>query len=361
MRVVFYYNSSYESVFLLTAMEDLMKKGQTVYLLTTTPVGALHEYAEKLGVKAFSVLSKNIYGHYRKLIRFCYKHQIDSVFPHLQQPNLVAVLSQYFIKASVWPMRHHADDVYLSGNKNALKIDKLINVLSRKILVVSGACKRHMTSIEGVSAEKIIVMPLYYNFDFYSTCEKSQTDTTTDNALKLISIGRMVANKNHMDLLKVVKRLTDEGLNIKLVLLDTGPLEDELKEFVRDSGLDENVSFLGRQTDVVKYIYESDLLVHISVSESGPQVTKEAGICCKSVIAVEGIGDVDEYIINGKNGFLLSRDNIQQELYETLEQVYNNRSILIDMGKELDKAVREKFDLSSATITYEDIINGSVK
>jgi len=361
MRVVFYYNSSYESVFLLTAMEDLMKKGQTVYLLTTTPAGALHEYAEKLGIKTSSVLSKNIYGHYRKLIRFCYKYQIDFVFSHLQQPNLVAVLSQYFIKASVWPMRHHADDVYLSGNKNALKIDKLINVLSKKILVVSGACKRHMTSWEGVPAEKIIIMPLYYNFDFYSICEKSLIDTTTDNALKLISIGRMVANKNHIDLLKMIKRLTDEGLNIKLVLLDTGPLENVLKGFVSDSGLDNRIFFLGRQTDVIKYICESDLLVHTSVSESGPQVTKEAGICRKPVIAVEGIGDIDEYIIHGKNGFLLSRDNIQQELYETLKQVYNNRSILIDMGNELDKSVRQKYGLSSAAITYDHIINGSIK
>jgi len=361
MRVVFYYNSSYESVFLLTAMEGLMKKRHAVYLLTTTPAGELHERAEKLGVKTFSVLSKSIYGHYRKLIRFCYKHQIDFVFPHLQQPNLVAVLSQYFIKASVWPMRHHADDVYLSGNKNALKIDKLINVLSKKILVVSGACKRHMTSLEGVPAEKIIVMPLYYNFDFYSTCEKSLIDTTANNALKLISIGRMVANKNHIDLLKMIKRLTDEGLNIQLVLLDTGPLENELKKFVNDYGIEGRVFFLGRQTDVIKYICESDLLVHTSISESGPQVTKEAGICRKPVIAVEGIGDIDEYIIHRKNGFLLSRDNIQQELYETLKQVYNNRSILIDMGKELDKDVREKFELRSAKITYEDIINGSVK
>ena len=360
MRVVFYYNSSYESVFLLTAMEDLIKKGQTVYLLTTTPVGELHERAEKLGANVFEVLSNSIYGHYRKLISFCYKHRIDFVFSHLQQPNLIAVLSQYFIKASVWPMRHHADDVYLSGNKNALKIDKLINVLSKKILVVSDACKKHMTSMEGVSAEKIIVMPLYYNFDFYGSCKSKQTDTT-DNALKLISIGRMVVNKNHMDLLKVVKRLTDEGLNINLVLLDTGPLENELKRFVSDAGLDDRISFLGRQTDVIKYICVSDLLVHTSISESCPQVTKEAGICRKPVIAVKGIGDVDEYILHGKNSFLLSRDNIQQELYETLKQVYKDRSVLIDMGKELDKAVRKKFDLSSAAITYEDIINRSIK
>ncbi|HEY9003791.1 MAG TPA: glycosyltransferase [Mucilaginibacter sp.] len=360
MRIVFYYNSSYVSVFLLTAMDDLIKKGHAIYLLTITPAGDLHEHAEKLGAKVFSAVPKNIYSDCRALIKFCRQHQIDFVFSHLQYPNLIATLSQYFIKASVWPMRHHADDVYLSGNKNALKLDKLVSILAKRILVVSDNSKRHMILQEGVSAKKIIVMPLYYNFDFYPVCENQHAQPETETALKLISIGRMVANKNHIDLLKVVKRLTDEGVNVKLVLLDTGPLEDDLKKFVIDSRLSNLVSFLGRQTDVIKHICSADLLVHTSVSESGPQVTKEAGICSKPVVAVKGIGDVDKYIVHGQNGFLISRDNIQQELYLILKQMYADRSMLVEMGEKLNKAVRKKFELNPKTKTYEDVINGRI-
>lgn len=362
MRIVFYYNNSYLSVFLLTAIDDLIAKGNEVYLLTTSPVGALHDFAEKLGAKVFAAPGNGIYSHCKTLIKFCRKYKIDFVFPHLQSPDLVAVLSQYFIKASVWPMRHHADDVYLSANKNALRIDKLINFLSKKILVVSDSCKRHMTLHEGASAKKIIVMRLYYNFDFYTTCKlhRGTSVTDVDKALKLISIGRMVANKNHIDLLEVVKMLADEGMCVKLTLLDTGPLENDLKKFVADSGLDDKIFFLGRQTDVTKYISEADLLIHTSISESGPQVTKEAGICRKAVVAVKGVGDVDEYIVHGKNGFLISRDNIRQDLYETLKQIYNDRLILVDMGKELNKAVREKFEMTPHTRTYADVVNGTI-
>jgi glycosyltransferase involved in cell wall biosynthesis len=347
-------------VFLLTAIDDLIKKGHAVYLLTTSQAGDLHEHAEKLGAKVFSPASNGIYSHCRVLIKFCRQHQIEFVFSHLQYPNLVAVLSQYFIKASVWPMRHHADDVYLSGNKNGLKLDKLVSILSKKILVVSNASKKHMISQEGVSEKKIIVMPLYYNFNFYPACESYPIYSTADNSLKLISIGRMVANKNHIDLLNVVKRLTDEGINVKLVLLDTGPLENELKKFVNDSDLNDRVSFWGRQNDVMKHICAADVLVHPSISESGPQVIKEAGICQKPVVAVKDVGDVDEYVVHGQNGFLLSRNNIQQDLYMILKQVYTDRSILTDMGKELDKAVRKKFALTPETKTYEDIINGTI-
>jgi glycosyltransferase involved in cell wall biosynthesis len=310
----------------------------------------------------FAVQCGGIYSHCKTFIKFCSKHKIDFVFPHLQYPDLVGVLSQYFIRASVWPMRHHADDVYLSANKNALRVDKLINLLSKKILVVSDACKRHMTLHERVSAKKIIVLRLYYKFDFYNKCKEHNGSSVIDagGALNLITIGRMVANKNHIDLLSVVKKLNDEGIGIRLVLLDTGPLESDLKRFVTDSGLDDKVFFLGRQTDVIKYICEADLLVHTSISESGPQVTKEAGICRKPVVVIKGIGDSDEYIVHGKSGFLLSRDNIRQELYETLKLVHTDRTMLMNMGKELEKAVREKFELNSHTKTYADIINGTI-
>ena len=362
MRIVFYYNNSYLSVFLLTAIEDLITKDHSVYLLTTSPAGDLHERAEKLGANVFSDASTSIYGHWRELIRFCRKHEIDFVFSHLQYPNLVAVLSQYFIKASVWPMRHHADDVYLSANKNALKMDKTINALAKRILVVSAICKRHMTLREGVSERKIIVMPLYYNFDLYAMGkQKHDLPAKSDRTLKLISIGRMVANKNHIDLLNVVKRLTAEGVDLSLILLDTGPLENDLKKFVLDSGLGDRVSFLGRQTNVMGYIRAADLLIHTSISESSPQVTKEAGVCCTPVVVVKDTGDVDEYVIDGKNGVLLPPDNIRQELYLVLKRIYADRSALKDMGKELDKAVRGKFGLNSATKTYQHIIQGTIR
>lgn len=362
MRIVFYYNSSYSSVFILTAIEDLIKKGHTVYLLTISPAGDIHKQVEQLGATALSVTSGSLYSNCRQLIGFCNKHEIDFVFSHLQYPNFVALLSQYFIKAAVWPMRHHADDVYISANKNALKIDKLINFLAKKILVVSNIAKRHMMLHEGVSERKIIVMSLYYDFDFYATCkEKKVQSVAIDRVLNLISIGRMVANKNHIDLLNVVKRLTTDGVGVKLILLDTGPLENDLKKFVSDSRLNDRVSFLGRQTNVMEYICEADILIHTSISESGPQVLKEAGICGKPVIAVRGVGDVDEYIIDGENGFLLSPGNIREELYLTLKQIYTDPSELTNMGKALDKAVREKFGVNNATKTYEDVIQNTIK
>lgn len=365
MKILIYYPGSYISVFILTAIEDLLKQQHTVYLLTTAPSGSLHQAAEKLGAKVFTTPGSNgireLVKDSRGLIRFCREYKIDFVFSHLQYLNLVAAVSRFFIKAAVFPMRHHADDVYLSGNRNALLLDRLVNVFSKKILVVSSAVKRQMMVLEHVPESKIIVLSLYYDFGFYglpgvnAARDKSEQ---ISSGLQLINIGRMVENKNHMTLLKVMQRLTGERMNVKLTLLGSGPLEDKLKYFVNQAGLTDNILFLGIKTDVLRYISAADMMVHTSVSEASCQVTKEAGICRVPVITVKGVGDFDEYITDQKNGFVLSGTDMENELYEILKSVYQNRSVLNGMGKELEESVREKFDVASVKKTYVNIVNG---
>lgn len=365
MKVLVYYPASYISVFILTAIDDLIKHEHTVYLFTIVARGELHEAAEKLGAIVYVEESPNrvtnVFQASWQLIRFCRRHKIEIVFSHLQYLNLVTVCSRFFIKASVFPLRHHADDVYLGRNRNGRILDKLVNLFSSKILVVSEASRVHMMTYENVPSKKVIVLPLYYNFDFYHFGYKQeeyyqQADSIGEN-LQLISIGRMVKNKNHLTLLKVVAKLVVEGMNINLILLDSGPLEYELKHFVKQAGMENNIIFIGRKTDIMYYLKIADLLVHPSISEASCQVTKEAGICRVPIITVEGVGDFDEYVIDGENGFTVSKDNIENELYEILKSVYKDKSTLKLMGGKLEKSVREKFDVSSATKTFASIID----
>lgn len=365
MKILIYYPNSYISIFILTAIDDLIRQKHTVYLLTSTPSDSLHHAVEKLGAKVFTTQEiKEKHGllkDIRILTRFCRQHKIDFVFSHLQYLNLVAAISRFFIKAAVFPMRHHADDVCLSGNRNARILDRLVNVFSKRILVVSSACKKQMTIYENVPEKKIIVLPLYYNFSFYrlpDPAEIHHADGRMSTGLRLINIGRMVENKNHMTLLKVMQRLVRENMDIKLTLLDTGPLEDKLKYFVNHAGLTDNILFAGRKADVLSYISAADIMVHTSVSEASCQVTKEAGICRVPVIAVKGVGDFDEYIADGQNGFVLSGTHMEDELFEILKSVYKNRSMLQGMGIKLEKSVREKFDVASVKKTYVNIVNG---
>jgi len=230
-------------------------------------------------------------------------------------------------------------------------------------LVVASACKRQMIINENVPDEKIIILPLYYNFSFYNqppNHTNNQPDSTTVD-LRLINIGRMVENKNHMTLLLVMQKLIAERLDVKLTLLDAGPLETQLKYFVDNAGLNKHVVFLGRQANVLEHIGNADLLVHTSVSEASCQVTKEAGICKKPVIVVKGVGDFDDYIFDGKNGFYLSNDNMQNDLYNTLKNIYANKTTLAEMGSALEKSVKAKFDITCVENTYANIVDGSIK
>src|SRR5690606_11812436 len=105
----------------------------------------------------------------------------------------------------------------------------------------------------------------------------------------------------------------DKNIDVKLLSLGNGPLEDDLKAQVKELRLENNVFFIGFTRDVINYMAAADVVVHTSDSEASNSVIKEAGILEKLIIACADVGDFDDYIENGKNGFLISKENTQAE------------------------------------------------
>lgn len=374
MKVLIYYPSSYLSIFILTVVEELIAQQHQVYLLSTSPFGILQQAAAKLGAEVYTSREpegiKRVFKDVMSLTRFCKKHKIDFVFSHLQYLNLVAALSQPLIKAKVFPMRHHADDVYLGGNKNARILDRLVNIFSTTLLVVSEPAKTQMTVYENVPPDKIIVLPLYYNFKLYHLYgsaadhdipKRHDIATRSADILTLINVGRMVKNKNHISLLKVVKRLVNNGLVVKLMLLDEGPLEQELQEFVQRNQLSDHVFFLGRKENILDYTRAADLMVHTSLSESSCQVVMEAGLCGVPAVVVADVGIFDSYLYHQHNGFIVSKEGLEDELYTILAALAKDKSGLAAKGAALKQSVMGKFDISSAKITYLNLLQPEKK
>ncbi len=63
-------------------------------------------------------------------------------------------------------------------------------------------------------------------------------------------VGRFVEQKNHQFLLEIVAEVVKRRADTYLVLLGEGPLKQDLKQQVKDQGLQRNVLFLGVRDDV---------------------------------------------------------------------------------------------------------------
>lgn len=89
-------------------------------------------------------------------------------------------------------------------------------------------------------------------------------------------IGRMHAQKNHTFLLNVFSEIKKIKSNSKLLLVGSGPLEEEIKNKVKEMNLEDSVIFLKNRSDVNELYMAMDVFILPSLFEGLGIVAIEA-------------------------------------------------------------------------------------
>lgn len=89
-------------------------------------------------------------------------------------------------------------------------------------------------------------------------------------------IGNFIEQKNHAFLLDWFSELIKEDSNYLLLLISDGGLLEPMKKKSQDLGIDDNVLFLGKTTEISQYLQAMDLFVLPSLYEGLPVVLVEA-------------------------------------------------------------------------------------
>lgn len=369
MNILHFYPSNKRSISLETYLLQLKALGHNVSVLTTCQKGSFHSYLESKGIKCFTtnVASKTKLLYYLKnvifLIKFCKKHKIHFVFSHLQHANIIAVYAQQWIKAKTIIFRHHLNNpAFDTSNKMEIIFDKIIHRKAKKIIVASQRVKEMIVEQEKVNSNKIGVIPYIYDFSLYKKPnEEIVHEITHQNKAELLLLmcSRFVANKRHSLIFELMNKwVHDDRLDIKLMLLDSGPLFEDSKLLVKNMKLEEHITFVGFTENFVEYMKAADILIHPSLSETSSSTVKEMGLLSKTVAVCKNVGDFEDYIQPNQNGFLISDQNSFAELDHLVSRLYQDKQCLQSMGKKLNQTVIEKFGLDSGIMSlYVKLIN----
>jgi glycosyltransferase involved in cell wall biosynthesis len=196
---------------------------------------------------------------------------------------------------------------------------------------------------------RVVLLPYFYDFGQYDQPDPGAVAAIRERYpahLLVLMSSRLVPFKRPALAFAVVRDLVAEGLDIRMLVLDDGPERSSLERFVDEHGLGERIELLGFRTDVVNYMAASDILVHPSLTEASSSAVKEMALVGKTAIVCEGVGDFDDFIEPGRNGFLVPRSTDGSEIAQSLREIYDEPARAEAMGARLREAVLGRFSPS---------------
>ena len=163
----------------------------------------------------------------------------------------------------------------------------------------------------------------------------------------IISVGRLVEQKNQKMLIEAFAKIAKEYPNYKLKIFGTGPLELKLKKQIEELNLADKIILCGVCDDIKNELEKSKIFVLSSDYEGMPNALIEAMAVGLPVISTNcPCGGPKELIENEKNGLLIEVGSIE-ELTKKMKYLIENQKKAEEMGENAEKI---KYKLNSRNI-----------
>jgi glycosyltransferase involved in cell wall biosynthesis len=150
-----------------------------------------------------------------------------------------------------------------------------------------------------------------------------------NDTLVIGTFGRIVAWKRYHLIIDAVKKLADnKKYNWKLLIVGDASVDgsdsyyNDLILMVMRYGLAENVIFYGYSNKPLDVMKECDLTINFSLNEPFGRVIIES-LLVQTPVIVSDSGGAPEIIRQTRGGFIV-KDGDVEELYQTIQRVYDN-------------------------------------
>lgn len=175
-----------------------------------------------------------------------------------------------------------------------------------------------------------------------------------EDAFVVGNVGRMVAIKDVVTLLRASELVARKYPNLVLVLVGCGPELARYRRFVSEShALQGRVHFAGESREVASLLKLMDILVLASLKEGTSNTILEAMATELPVIATR-VGGNPELIVEGDCGMLFEPGNITQ-LAERMEYLLDNRDYARRLGAAARQRIISHFSLGRMISEYTDL------
>lgn len=289
----------------------------------------LKRYYEEKGIETFIIdVSSLKIKEIKKLRKLIADKQIDIVHGHDVKPSIAAYLGAKKLKV---PVISHLHGTYPWLKK--FGVLKFIDKYFRKKYNFNIACSNmvkeyYLTYNKSLGEDKVGILSNAFNFNELRNIEiidrnefRRQYEIKEEDFV-FGYIGRLIELKGLDLLIRSFNEISKTYENVKLVIVGDGEESDNLKNQVKEYGLENKVIFAGYRKDIYNFMNIMDCFVLSSIREGLPMVILEA-IAMNKVVISTPVAGVKEIISNDEYGIVLEERNATN-MIEAMERIYKN-------------------------------------
>jgi glycosyltransferase involved in cell wall biosynthesis len=305
---------------LLTLVRAQVASGMEVHVAALKGKPELEQSFVDAGVTLYiDLLNKNSLHIIFRLNRFLKVDSNTIVHAHLPKSEFLARIALIRLKNVFVVSRHNAEPFAKVFGK---WLSRIVARRANLVIAISDFVRNFLIESQEVSnADKIVTV--HYSYDpELSIIKNYRIKSHSTSKLKLITIGRLVPQKNYPFLLRTLALAAKNGIDFRLIVLGSGELEMELKELAVRLQLSDKIDWLGKRSDVQKLMQASDALLMASKYEGFGLVLLEAMQIALPVIA-PNISTFPEVLGSDYSG-LFDSSSIEA-MEQAIAKLYNAR------------------------------------
>lgn len=175
----------------------------------------------------------------------------------------------------------------------------------------------------------------------------------------IVCVSQIIPEKGVRFLIQAFKILSARYRHIRMFIVGDGNEKSSLEQLVMGIGLEDKIVFTGAvaQEKVLEYLHKSNVYVLPDLNENVDK-TMFAALACGLPIVVTDTEKKKEFIVDGKNGFMVKMKN-PDDIAEKLEKIILDENLAKNMENE-NKILTKKISWNSVSKEYLEVYKETI-
>jgi N-acetyl-alpha-D-glucosaminyl L-malate synthase BshA len=343
--------------------QELARRGHSVHFITYAQPMRLDRfqdniYYHEVETPSYPLLEFNLYtlALAGKILDVAKYEQLDVVHVHYAIPHAISAHLAKEISAPTNPFALvttlHGTDITLVGMEPTFHpLVKYSLEKSDAVTAVSSFLQEKTRQGFGADLE-IQSIPNFVDTALYtrSASDSLERKLRCGDEWILMHVSNFRPVKRVQDCIRILAEVRKK-LPARLVFVGDGPERSEAERLTRELGVEEHVTFLGKQSALPEILSVADIFLLPSQQESFGLSALEAMSCSVPVIATN-IGGIPEVVKHDETGFIAELGDVQRMAKYCVELLSNPKKLAAFRENARRRAV-DNFDIAKIVPMYE--------